>query len=240
MRACRSLCDRPLRARFRFATPDEETTLRIACLGWGSLLWDPRSLPMDGPFRDDGPRLPIEFSRVARDGRVTLVIDELAAAIPTWVVALDVGGLDAAVAALGRRERIGPARWTSWIGAQLHTGSGGIRGDASEATRDAISVWLPGSGFDGVVWTALPSRCPDGRFADPRTGELVDHLHALEGEARARAEEYIRRAPHTVRTERRAHFEAELGWTPTVAPPNAPTPGVPEAPPNAPTPEERR
>ena len=55
--------------------------LRIACLGWGSLLWDPRSLPMAGPFRDDGPRLPIEFSRIARDGRATLVarLDEAAA-----------------------------------------------------------------------------------------------------------------------------------------------------------------
>ena len=195
---------------------------------------------MDGPFRADGPRLPIEFSRVSHDGRVTLVIDEQAVAIPTWVVALDVDGLDAAVEALGRRERIGRARWPSWIGAQLHAGTAGTRGDASEATRDAVSAWLPGSGYDGVVWTALPSRCPDGRFADPRTGELVDHLHALEGEARARAEEYIRRAPHTVRTERRAHFEAELGWTASEAPPNPPTPGVPEAPPDAPTPEGGR
>ncbi|MCR9094313.1 MAG: hypothetical protein NXI30_08855 [bacterium] len=193
---------------------------------------------MDGPFRADGPRLPIEFSRVAHDGRVTLVIDEQAVAIPTWAVALDVDGLDAAIEALGRRERIGSARWPSWIGAQLHAGSGGIRGEASEATRDAVSAWLPGSGYDGVVWTALPSRCPDGRFAAPRTGELVDHLRALEGEARARAEEYIRRAPPTVRTERRARFEAELGWTASEAPPNPPTPGVPEAPPDAPMPGE--
>ena len=193
---------------------------------------------MVGAFRDDGPRLPIEFSRVARDGRVTLVIDEAAAAIPTWAVALDVEDLGAAVEALGRRERIGPARWPTWIGGQTQADPEGDRGEASAATRQAIAAWLPESGFDAVVWTALPSRCPDGRFAEPSTDELVAHLRGLEGEARERAEEYIRRAPATVRTARRARFEAELGWAASDAAPNPATPGVPEAPPNAPTPEE--
>lgn len=195
---------------------------------------------MDGAFRADGPRLPIEFSRVARDGRVTLVIDEQAAVVPTWAVALGVDGLDAAVEALGRRERIGRERWSSWIGAQTRTRPGEERGEASGATRAAIADWLGVSGFDAVVWTALPSRCPDGRFSDPRTGELLAHLRGLEGEARTRAEEYIRRAPPTVRTERRARFESELGWTESSLPPNPATPGVPEAPPNAPTPSDLR
>ncbi|MEM9174844.1 MAG: hypothetical protein AAGC67_06390 [Myxococcota bacterium] len=193
---------------------------------------------MDGAFANDGPHLPIEFSRVARDGRVTLVIDEAAAPIATWAVALAVDALDAAVEALGRRERIGPTRWASWIGAQRHAHPEDDRGEARPATRDAIAAWLPDSGFDAVVWTALPARCPDGRFAAPSTEALVEHLRGLEGEARDRAEEYIRRAPSTVRTPRRAHFETTLGWTASDRPPNPATPGVPEAPPNAPTPED--
>lgn len=228
---------RPRTAESHHATP-EESTLRIACLGWGSLLWDPRSLPMIGAFRDDGPRLPIEFSRVARDGRVTLVIDGAAEPIATWAVALDVDGLDAAVEALGRRERIGPARWATWIGAQTRAHPDEDRGDASEATRATLAAWLPGSGFDAVVWTALPFRRPDGRFDRPSGDELAAHLHRLEGEARERAEEYIRRAPSTVRTARRTRFEKELGWSPSDVAPNPATPGVPEAPPNAPTPED--
>ena len=194
---------------------------------------------MDGAFSDDGPRLPIEFSRVAKDGRVTLVIDEHARPIVTWAVGLAVDDLEAAIEALGRRERIGPARWSTWIGAQTAGEPLETRGEASASTRASVAAWLPESGFDAVVWTALPSRRPDGAFAAPTTRALVDHLRGLEGEARARAEEYIRRAPATVATERRARFEAELGWTRSDAPPNPATPGVPEAPPNAPTPEER-
>jgi hypothetical protein len=45
--------------------------MRIACVGWGSLVWDPRDLPVKGAWRPDGPRLPIEFARQSDNGRLT-------------------------------------------------------------------------------------------------------------------------------------------------------------------------
>jgi hypothetical protein len=51
----------------------------IAVIGWGSLPWDPRELRVEGQpgqqFTADGPALPLAFSRVSKDGRLTLVID---------------------------------------------------------------------------------------------------------------------------------------------------------------------
>lgn len=47
----------------------------IAVLGWGSLIWQPGELAMQSTWEADGPLLPIEFSRVSADGRLTLVID---------------------------------------------------------------------------------------------------------------------------------------------------------------------
>lgn len=38
---------------------------QIAIIGWGSLVWDPRDLPIESPWHDDGPELPIEFARIS-------------------------------------------------------------------------------------------------------------------------------------------------------------------------------
>src|SRR5690348_7606352 len=50
--------------------------MTIAILGWGSLIWNPRDLPISGKWQQNGPILPIEFSRISDNGRLTLVIDE--------------------------------------------------------------------------------------------------------------------------------------------------------------------
>jgi hypothetical protein len=59
----------------------------IACIGWGSLIWDGRNLDVDGHWRPNGPALPVEFARQSRDGRITLVIVQGAAPVPSvWSV----------------------------------------------------------------------------------------------------------------------------------------------------------
>jgi len=196
--------------------------MRIACLAWGSLLWDPRTLPLAGPFRLEGPRLPVEFSRVSLDGRVTLVLDGSAPASPTYWAPLAVRDPDEAVEALAERERIVAAERRRFVGVLVRGDGRGIRsaeGDRRGETdralvSAAIASWLEPRPLDAVLWTALPSRGPTGEATRPGFGRLLAHLESLEGEARARAEEYVRRAPRPVRTPHRARFEACLGWWP--------------------------
>jgi hypothetical protein len=186
---------------------------RIACIAWGSLLWDPRTLPLAAPFAHDGPMLPIEFSRVALDGRVTLVIDALVAPVRTYAAPLAVDSLEAAVEALALREGIAAERVGDWIGIEVRTG-GATSGQATPAVRGAIASWLARRELEAVLWTALPFRMPDGRFVRPDWTDLIDHLERLDGVPRTRAEEYVRRAPAMLRTPNRLRFEAVFGWSP--------------------------
>jgi hypothetical protein len=190
------------------------TTTRIGCLAWGSLLWDPRSLPRAGAFRDDGPRLPIEFSRVSSDGRVTLVIDPAAPEVTTWWAPLTVDSLEEAVARLGARERIDPSQWPRWVGRRSARDPEPDPGGRADGIGRRVGRWLAASGLEAVVWTALPMRGPGGARARPDVETLVAHLRSLEGEARRRAEQYIRRAPARLETPNRRCFEERLGWLP--------------------------
>lgn len=169
---------------------------------------------MARPFRTGGPRLPVEFSRVALDGRVTLVIDPVATSdVETYWCLLGVSTLEEAIRELAIREKISSAREGQWIGAQTCEDRMQDAGEASEDTRERVSAWLAESEIDALVWTALPSRSPDGTYVRPSADQLIAHLKSLSGPALARAEEYIRRAPPAVISENRALFEHELGWT---------------------------
>ena len=153
--------------------------------------------------------LPIEFSRVSVDGRVTLVIDPSAPPLRSFWAPLATPEFDAAIEALGRREKIESSRWDDWVGRHAF-------GDpAPESTFLAgLDDWLESRSLDAVVWTALPSRSPTGDLVVPPFSTLLAHLESLSAEPRRRAEQYVRRTPRAVRTPHRARFEATLGWHP--------------------------
>ena len=183
--------------------------MAIACLGWGSLIWSPRSLPVRGDWQTDGPKLPVEFSRQANDGRITLAITPGVKPIPVLWAELEVDRIDAAVYELGRREGI-PVDDT-----EAHVGLWHPKATPRHAHSDVIGNWGEARGFEAVVWTALPTGFKHARGTIPTIEEILTYLRDLTGETRTRAEEYIRRAPEQTRTAHRELVEQELGWTPT-------------------------
>lgn len=176
----------------------------IVCLGWGSLIWDPRCLPVSGKWHIDGPKIPVEFARQSQNGRLTLVIDPESPPIQVLWAALAVADLSEAVEALSCREGTPTdrpiGRWPS---------------DSPYECADIIERWARSKDLDGVVWTALGPKFGDQNGNRPSQAQAVDYLASLPGIHRRRcAEEYVRRAPLQIDTPYRKAIAELLGWTP--------------------------
>lgn len=172
----------------------------IACLGWGSLLWNPDRLPLDGDWREDGPILPIEFARVSGRGRITLVVTDRGAPVRTLWVPLAVATLDEATAALAEREGV---RTTRPIGR--------VPGGDDYPFAEIVSAWVRDMGFGGAVWTALkPGMDEKARGPVPTLAQLRIHIATLGEAERADALQYVERAPPQVQTPYREPLRAML------------------------------
>ncbi len=178
----------------------------IACLGWGSLIWDPRELPIRRKWFEDGPLVPVEFSRQSRDGRLTLVVFKDATPIRVLWALMSKSDLDWAQDALGKREGIPQKRRKDLIGTWSVN-------QTSPHSILGLSEWAGCRGITGVVWTALEP-CFNNENRTPSADEVVTYLCKLEGPTRNLAERYVRCTPRQVDTPYRRRIEASLGWTP--------------------------
>ena len=181
----------------------------IACLAWGSLVWDPRDLPRRGPWFADGPLVPVEFARQSDDGRLTLVLVPGAPLVRSLWGLLDLPNLDEAVAALGTREGLQPRNFSRHIGVWNSTDP-----YAGDALSQRLAAWAAPLGLDALVWSNLPPRFAGEEGRIPSPWEAIRYLEGLGGEARQRAEEYVRKAPPQIDTDMRRYIELKLGWMP--------------------------
>lgn len=178
---------------------------RIACLAWGSLVWDARQLPIHREWFEDGPFAPVEFARQSNDGRVTLVIEPNAEPIRVLWAHMLPDTLEEAQKALCDRESISSkncaSRIASWI-----TGA-----EAPTHIRE-LPQWAAARGLDAVIWTALPPQF-GSKERTPSADEVIEYLRRLLGTVRNYARQYIERAPRQIDTDYRRRIEAALGWS---------------------------
>jgi hypothetical protein len=183
----------------------QERGLLIACLGWGSLVWDPRNLPIRRKWFDDGPFAPVEFARQSRDGRITLVIDSDAAPVRLlWAQMIPTNVEEAREALMKRENTDAIEQWEP--------------GDGVPENIPSLPVWMEAHGIEAAIWTALKPRYKEAGNNDytwrrPTPEWVLDYLQKLTGSDRDRAEQYFRCAPPQIDTEYRRRVEATLGWT---------------------------
>ncbi len=166
--------------------------MKIACLGWGSLVWNPGELPHRSQWHPDGPQVRVEFVRQSggEHGRITLVILSSAEQVASLWAEMNCADATAGKEALrireGKPHRHHIGLWES--------------GNPDPRSLPGLTEWAAARDIDAVVWTDLPPKFQgeDGRV--PTIEEVVAYLDALPDEAKAAAIEYIQRAPTQIDT----------------------------------------
>ena len=173
----------------------------VACLGWGSLVWDARDLPIRRQWFTDGPFVKVEFARHSKGDRITLVLEKTAVPVRSLWAVMDCGDLVNAREALRKREGCDLTDIGFWS-----------RGNRAPDLIVDLPQWAKAQGVRSVIWTALRPQFLGTDRRVPSVDEVVAHLSSLTGTARDSAEQYIRLAPRQIDTQYRRRIEASLHW----------------------------
>ncbi|HEX9667551.1 MAG TPA: hypothetical protein VGA95_13470 [Thermodesulfobacteriota bacterium] len=173
--------------------------MRIVIIGWGSVIWDPRDLPREGIWQSEGPRLPIEFSRVSRGRRLTGIIDyEHGTDVETKYVISPRVDIDDAIEDLRVREDT-VKKHIGFVDNKHNIASDTAHSN-DRRTCETVKRWLAKTDFLGAVWTALRSNFREETGRDFSVEHGVEYIRNLPTTARQQALKYIRNAPTEVDT----------------------------------------
>ena len=179
--------------------------MRIAILGWGSLIWDARLLSInttlfDNGWSSDGPDLPIEFSRVSTDKRLTLVIDPLVPNVRVLYAISLFDNIEQAIENLAKREGSN----TSRIGYLIKNGESF---PTDFKYNHNLLTWLETKiDIDAVIWTNLESNFQIKTRKNYSVENALEYIQLLNNESKKIAVEYIMNAPSQINTKFRIAF----------------------------------
>lgn len=183
--------------------------MKIAILGWGSLIKEPGVLRIAGDWLTDGPTLWIEFSRISkgikRAGCLTLVVDERCESqVTTLHVISEFTSLAPAIANLQEREgtAVDDIGFCEVDDAQFAPNA--LRRHPQSCER--IRAWAVQKDFDAVIWTALGPNFKDTTGIPFSPAAALTYLNGLPAPTREKACKYIQDAPVQTMTPFRKEF----------------------------------
>jgi len=178
-----------------------EGEMKIACLGWGSLIWKPGVLPLVSEWRQDGPQMPIEFSRVGDGGELATAICMNAPLVQVCWALLSVDNIERATSLLREREQI-PADRVDGVGSLI----------LKSTPTGVLAKWAAEKALDAVIWTALPPRFAHIEGRIPSVEDALAYLASLAGEKRDHAQSYMKQVPAQFDTPYRRVIRQQPGW----------------------------
>ncbi|SEP97383.1 hypothetical protein [Flavobacterium urocaniciphilum] len=188
-----------------------------AILGWGSLIWDPKDLDYNKQLGwiYDGPNLPIEFARISKNGRLTLVITENGTFNKTFYTFANMKlTFEETIENLRKREGCNKKDIGFYKAETDEFHSEDFK------YKEEIRNWSNEKKIKNIIWTDLPEKWSYKNENDETINvnpkERIEYLKNLTGEKKELAEEYIIKSPIEIQTLYRKQIEEELLWLPVV------------------------
>lgn len=176
--------------------------MKIAILGWGSLIGEKRDIPIDKKvgWKKRGPKLPLEFARLSKSRCciLTLVIYpeyKKQNEFSTRYAISERENICDAICDLAKRE----GTTYNKIG-YVDIKNNSSRSNIYKEARGIIKNWAKEKKFNGVVWTDLRSNFKDETGKNFSIETALDYLHNLPKSLAKSAREYIKNAPQEVNT----------------------------------------
>ena len=184
--------------------------MKIAVLGWGSLIWNPTDLKIEDCWKTDGPFLPIEFARISKNWPLTLVVYPNASDVQVLWAFSAFKNFGEAIENLRYREGTS----LNNIGFVCLQNKNNYCHHAHTKILPPIKCWAANKSIDAVIWTDLCSNFKEKRGKEFNEDNVIEYLRSLNDATRCRAKEYICKAPKQIETKIRGRIAQEFGWIP--------------------------
>lgn len=174
--------------------------MKIAILGWGSLIWDPRELKTNGEWKKEGPMLPIEFARISQDQRLTLVIRPSSKKVKVLYIESEFKELNRAIKNLQEREGCTDPKSIGFM--NFTDGSFNIKRTPEEIKQE-LSKWNTTKNYDAIIWTDLGQNFKNNTGMEYDVHNAKIFLAGLKPKEYESAKNYILKAFDQIRTQNR-------------------------------------
>jgi hypothetical protein len=182
--------------------------MKIAFLGWGSLLRNNKALKIAGEWQSDGPSLPLEFSYVSRSKLLTLAILPGSRAVQTFWALSDFQDVEVAREALKTLVKTELQN----IGFISRTNENGNYRIAPEKIVQDLRTWVEQKELDAVVWIDFGSNFKETTEMDFNEDNVIDFITDLSKNDQLVAEKYVISNPEQIETIIRRRLRTEFGW----------------------------
>jgi hypothetical protein len=174
--------------------------MKVGIIAWGSLITNSDELLIiHNAWASDGPMLPIEFARISKDKRITLVIYPPFEEVKTYCNVSTFENLDNAIENLAKREKT-KIENIGFINFQ----TGEIKSNKipSELKR-TFSIWNINRDFDALIWTDLDENFKVKMNRPFSLEASIEHLKSLSKSEFELAKNYILSTPENTQTRHR-------------------------------------